>query len=115
MPGGGTVSGMRLALFGEDGIMDLLSSTFFPRNSNFVVLLILYPSLRVKLKIQVMRDLPPGPIGPAGMKALDLEEHRHLSSQSTAKGERLTKFAPQFAIGAFEQRSRTDPLTGQGI
>src|SRR6266700_1219721 len=72
---------------------------------------ILYPSLRVELKIKVMRALPPGTISPAGMKALDLEEHSHIDSQSTAKGDRLKKFAPQFSIGTFVQRGSTYPFT----
>ena len=44
------------------------------------------------------------------MKTLDLEEDSHVDSQGTAKGESLTKFAPEVTIDAFEQGSTSDPV-----
>src|SRR5438270_5050121 len=79
---------------------------------------VLYPSLRVGVftnKDEIMRNLPPGSMGPASMKALDLKIDSHLSSDLTAEGDGLAKFASQFSIGAFKQRGGTYPLTGNTL
>jgi hypothetical protein len=75
---------------------------------------ILYPSLRVvvtKSKVERMGSLPPALMSPLGVKALHLQIQSHLSPFAAAKGERLTNFAPQVPIDAFEQGSTSYPVT----
>src|SRR5947209_3849920 len=62
-----------------------------------------------------MSNLPPGSLGPASMKALDLKIDSYLRSDLTAEGHSLAKFASQFSIGAFQQGGGTYPLTGHAL
>ncbi len=63
---------------------------------------ILYPSLRVAdvLQVKSVRSIPPRPIVPLSVKALNLEVKSDLSALEATKGKSLTKFASQLAIDA---------------
>src|SRR5918911_2816339 len=66
-----------------------------------------YPSLRVDVE-QITREgarsFPPGRLGPLRIETGHLNVDRYFSSFRTAETADLPKLAPQFAIGAFQQR-----------
>src|SRR5712692_5959081 len=75
---------------------------------------VLYPWLRVEIpesKIEIVGGLPPRLLPPVGMKPLDLEIDGHLRPLATAKGDGLTKLAPQLPIGSLQEGGSADPFS----
>src|SRR5438034_557363 len=69
-----------------------------------------YLSLRVdvqQIKCERVRSLPPTRLGPLSIQTGHLDINRHLGSPGTAETAHLPKLAPQFAVGAFQQRGGT--------
>ena len=82
---------------------DLLRSFFGQQQQNPLVIVVLYPSLRVEIpesKIERVRGFPPRLIYPMGMEPLDLEIDGDLSPLATAKADGLAKLASQLPIGS---------------
>src|SRR5450755_4443414 len=86
---------------------------------------IMYPSLRVEIsegKIQRMGNVPPVGVGPASMKPLNLQIHRGMSPDHTAKGDRLPRIcgairdwcvpAKKWSASIHAPRSRVDKRQG---
>src|SRR5712692_258875 len=81
---------------------------------NSVNIRVLYPWLRVEIpesKIEIVGGLPPRLLPPVGMKPLDLEIDGHLRPLATAKGDGLTKLAPQLPIGSLQEGGSADPFS----
>src|SRR5438270_433221 len=80
---------------------------FFFGASQRDIYLVAYPSLRVdveQITCEGARSFPPSRLGPLSIQTSHLNVHRHFSSFGTTERAHLPKLAPQFAIGAFQQR-----------